>query len=228
MRFTRLLCLLLTAAILPSGAMASAGPPDQGELTKTYDFENLPVNCGFLVTTSGAYEDLVFPTPAYLAPCNTPNGTIGLVPSEFGAALREIRVQLPSAASAVSIETYLFDAGGDATLVGYDAEGAEVASVSNGMRGSWVALEVRGNGATIVEVGLRMPQLAVYLDNLTVTYGSADSGENPEEDPEELPAELPSENPATRADCTNGRWADYGFRNQGQCVSFVMTAKDSR
>lgn len=34
--------------------------------------------------------------------------------------------------------------------------------------------------------------------------------------------------PETKADCKNGGWAAYGFRNQGQCIRFVNTGKDSR
>ena len=32
----------------------------------------------------------------------------------------------------------------------------------------------------------------------------------------------------TADDCRDGGWADYGFRNQGQCIRFVNTGKDSR
>ncbi|HVM15714.1 MAG TPA: carboxypeptidase regulatory-like domain-containing protein [Egibacteraceae bacterium] len=38
----------------------------------------------------------------------------------------------------------------------------------------------------------------------------------------------PPANPTTRDDCKNGGWQDYGFRNQGQCIQFVNTGKDSR
>ncbi|HVM15715.1 MAG TPA: carboxypeptidase regulatory-like domain-containing protein [Egibacteraceae bacterium] len=38
----------------------------------------------------------------------------------------------------------------------------------------------------------------------------------------------PPANPTTRDDCKNGGWQDYGFRNQGQCLQFVNTGKDSR
>lgn len=34
--------------------------------------------------------------------------------------------------------------------------------------------------------------------------------------------------PATIQDCQNGGWAEYGFRNQGQCIRYVNTGKDSR
>ena len=32
----------------------------------------------------------------------------------------------------------------------------------------------------------------------------------------------------TKSDCKKGGYADYGFKNQGQCVRFVKTGKDSR
>jgi hypothetical protein len=31
-----------------------------------------------------------------------------------------------------------------------------------------------------------------------------------------------------KADCKEGGWAEFGFRNQGQCIRFVNTGKDSR
>ncbi|HVM14125.1 MAG TPA: carboxypeptidase-like regulatory domain-containing protein [Egibacteraceae bacterium] len=34
--------------------------------------------------------------------------------------------------------------------------------------------------------------------------------------------------PQSGEDCKNGGWQDYGFRNQGQCIQFVNTGKDSR
>jgi hypothetical protein len=32
----------------------------------------------------------------------------------------------------------------------------------------------------------------------------------------------------TKDDCKDGGWEDFGFRNQGQCIRFVNTGKDSR
>jgi hypothetical protein len=32
----------------------------------------------------------------------------------------------------------------------------------------------------------------------------------------------------TRADCVSGGWEEFGFKNQGQCVRFINTGKDSR
>ena len=34
--------------------------------------------------------------------------------------------------------------------------------------------------------------------------------------------------PKTKDDCKNGAWETFGFRNQGQCIRFVNTGKDSR
>lgn len=34
--------------------------------------------------------------------------------------------------------------------------------------------------------------------------------------------------PTTVDDCKNGGWAAYGFSNQGRCIQFVNTGKDSR
>ncbi len=38
----------------------------------------------------------------------------------------------------------------------------------------------------------------------------------------------PAADPQTVDDCKKGGWEQYGFRNQGQCVRFVQTGKDSR
>lgn len=40
--------------------------------------------------------------------------------------------------------------------------------------------------------------------------------------------EIAVEQPETKADCKQGGFADYGFRNQGQCIRYVNTGKDSR
>lgn len=40
--------------------------------------------------------------------------------------------------------------------------------------------------------------------------------------------EAPIENPESIKDCKKKGWKDYGFKNQGQCVMFVTTGKDSR
>lgn len=39
---------------------------------------------------------------------------------------------------------------------------------------------------------------------------------------------LITNDPATKADCMKGGWEAFGFKNQGQCIRFVNTGKDSR
>lgn len=56
------------------------------------------------------------------------------------------------------------------------------------------------------------------------TYISVDGGINM--DALELILQVPE--PETKNDCKKGGWEDYGFKNQGQCVRFVNTGKDSR
>ncbi|HMH85690.1 MAG TPA: hypothetical protein VK529_07080 [Gemmatimonadaceae bacterium] len=34
--------------------------------------------------------------------------------------------------------------------------------------------------------------------------------------------------PATKDECKNGGWVIFAFENQGQCVRFIETGKDSR
>jgi hypothetical protein len=42
------------------------------------------------------------------------------------------------------------------------------------------------------------------------------------------PFTVPSCDPETKNDCKDGGWEAYGFRNQGQCIRYVNTGKDSR
>jgi|GEM_PF-6364063 len=39
---------------------------------------------------------------------------------------------------------------------------------------------------------------------------------------------LVENNPTTKDDCKKGKWEDFDFKNQGQCIRFVETGKDSR
>lgn len=37
-----------------------------------------------------------------------------------------------------------------------------------------------------------------------------------------------NDDPVTKEDCKKGGWDEYGFKNQGQCIRFVVTGKDIR
>lgn len=43
-----------------------------------------------------------------------------------------------------------------------------------------------------------------------------------------IAAGIPAPAPEMKNDCKKGGWQDYGFKNQGQCIRFVNTGKDSR
>ena len=57
--------------------------------------------------------------------------------------------------------------------------------------------------------------------------GDDENGENGDET-ENGEDEEDNENPSVKEDCKNGGYADYNFRNQGQCIRYVNTGKDSR
>jgi hypothetical protein len=74
------------------------------------------------------------------------------------------------------------------------------------------------------------------FDNITLDppIGDSGTGETPNDPPPDDPppddppsADLPS-GPVSKADCMNGGWRGFDFKNQGQCVRFVETGKDTR
>lgn len=235
MRFERLSSLVLAALVMTAGNAMAAGPtPEAGDSTRVYTFDDLRVNCGWNVTTSGLYRDLEFPDLVHMAVCNTPNGSIGLVPSREGIVGRlEVRVGLPVPATAVSIDSYLYSIGEAPTLIAYDSTGVELGRSSNGAFSTWVTLEVQAGDTPIAEVGLLMPQLRTYLDNLTVVPAAVEPEPEPLPEPDEEstdeqePTPVPGD-PVVTSDCFRGGWEGFGFRNQGECVRFAQTGKDSR
>lgn len=52
--------------------------------------------------------------------------------------------------------------------------------------------------------------------------------EPPPTEPPSDPEPGPGIDPTTKDDCKKDGWTDFGFKNQGQCVRFVETGKDSR
>lgn len=63
-------------------------------------------------------------------------------------------------------------------------------------------------------IGSYNPNWSVFADGMTFNDTTYDFDVIP--------------NPETKDDCKNGGWAEYGFTNQGQCIRFVNTGKDSR
>jgi hypothetical protein len=73
-------------------------------------------------------------------------------------------------------------------------------------------------GAVILKAGSNWSGFVGNVDALTLNSTTWDF---------ELEAPAPTD-PATKDDCKNGGWESFGFRNQGQCIQFVNTGKDSR
>jgi hypothetical protein len=81
------------------------------------------------------------------------------------------------------------------------AGGLNILSISLVADGSWSAQATNGDGEQTIWVD------NTNIDGMVYTYDS---------------------NPAVADDCRDGGWADFGFRNQGQCIRFVNTGQDSR
>lgn len=231
MRLVTSVCLsLMTVAVTAGNVVAAAPLVEGGDTVVTYNFNDLSAtNCGMWGgTTSGLYQDLEFPSPTYMTVCSTQNGTNGLQPSAFAAGLVEVRVKLPSAAMSVSVESFLYQYGEAPTLIAYDSTGVELGRMSAGAMNIWSTLEVQAGDTPIAEIGLLLPQLVGYIDNLKVSYGLPAPPEPdvvPEPEPEPQPE---ATDPVSIADCRKAGWMEFGFRNQGQCVSFVRNGRDSR
>jgi len=73
-------------------------------------------------------------------------------------------------------------------------------------------------GAVILKAGSGWAGFDGNADALTINSDAYDF---------EFDAPAPTD-PVTKDDCKNGGWADFGFKNQGSCIQFVNTGKDSR
>jgi hypothetical protein len=69
----------------------------------------------------------------------------------------------------------------------------------------------------------------VEVDGFAMTYEEAPAPDDPPSgDPPAGDEGDAGSDPTSKDDCRKGGWTDFGFKNQGQCVRFVETGKDSR
>jgi hypothetical protein len=69
----------------------------------------------------------------------------------------------------------------------------------------------------------------IYIDDITKNVSVNDvEGQYDSEESGNARAYYLITNPETKNDCKKGGWQDYDFKNQGQCIRFVNTGKDSR
>lgn len=188
-------------------------------LTETHTFDELSPRCQFGDTLPNPYEGLTFETTPYFGACPGPNPsadtTVTLIPSNpttFGS-VTELMIDLPRPAAAASLDVYDYLTTGNLTLNAYDDAGNLVDSVTDTTDLAWVTLSVKGD---IRRLGIASDQGNTLIDNLSITFA-----------PEATPA-TPDDGPANAAACKKGGWSDFGFKNQGQCIRFVETGKDSR
>jgi len=206
---------VLDGAFVPSSALAvsTSQVTLAGGVVETHTFDDLPENCDFGVTLPNPYEGLAFQSTPYFAACVSPNETVAIIPADEGAfgAITEIMIDLPKAAVSASMDVYDLATDRDVTLNAYDAAGNLVGSATDPTDGTWVTLSVTGD---IHRLGIATDQGNTYLDNLTITY-APDAPDAPD-------------GPVDADACKKGGWSGFGFKNQGQCVRFVKTGKDSR
>lgn len=77
-------------------------------------------------------------------------------------------------------------------------------------------------------VSLSWDQIPAYhqFDNINLTFGTADP-QDPQDPPDPQDPQ-PKAGNQDKSACMKGGWEQMGFKNQGQCVRFVETGKDSR
>jgi hypothetical protein len=177
--------------------------------TITYTFDDVPPSCFFDAVLANPHEDLTFTVTPLYAACFSPNGTMAIIPADLARYLagdvpQETRIVLPFNASTASIEFYDFWTQ-NVVLNAYDASGTLLASGNATAFATWTTVSVSATG--IAQIGLVTRQANTYFDNLKITY---------------------KKDPTNKDQCKDGGWESYGFKNQGQCVRFVETGKDSR
>lgn len=178
-------------------------------LTVTHTFDELTPRCVFGDSLPNPYEGLSFESTPYYSACPSPNGTVAIVPANpKSVALAEIVIDLPRPAVSASVDIYDIDPSSDVTLNAYDGSGNLMASATNTTKGAWVTLTVTG---AMERLGIASGQGNTFLDNLSITS-----------------APTKPQNPTDKGQCKKGGWRGFGFRNQGQCVRFLETSKDSR
>lgn len=129
-----------------------------------------------------------------------------------------------AAATALAVDGKLWVAGGSTNNPDYAASLTDVVEIYDPATDTWatgVPMLTRRQAPQLARVGSAIHAIAGHgpTAGLTVheVFVSDEGGGDPG----------PS-NPASRDQCKAGGWVAFGFRNQGQCVRFVETGKDSR
>lgn len=180
--------------------------------TVVYDFTTLPrdpdVHCLAQnpFTAGGAladgFEGLTFLTAPDFGYCPT-GERWGLFPLQD---TDELLIQLPAAATSASLEYYGSARNPWLQLTAYQ-DALPVGQTVTPGQGFDVA-SVEAPSFNRIGIASSADEGYFYF-TLTVTYAGYG-------------------NPVRKDDCRSGGWQGFGFANQGQCVRFVETGKDSR
>ncbi len=120
----------------------------------------------------------------------------------------------PTVGSTTNFETATFSATNTPTHVQARGSGTQCPTTLAGLEeGS----TIRMFAISVGDTSANDTGLAGYLDNVIL----ATTGDTTIYDFEQAPLE-------NKEQCKTGGYADYGFRNQGLCIQFVNTGKDSR
>jgi len=181
-----------------------------------YDFEDLPVACVYNNILPNPYLDLTFTNTPYIGVCNTggapyPDGNF-LIPAYYAGSsidpylVTEHTIELPETAASVTVVDGMWYNAFDQSpsVEAHDGSGNLVGTMEWTDAGILETQTVTGSIASITIVS---QQAAFAIGDLSIEYGN---------------------DPETKDDCKKGGWEDYGFRNQGQCVRYIETGKDSR
>lgn len=87
---------------------------------------------------------------------------------------------------------------------------------------------VVGGNSWTVETQAGVASIAYTNSEAGTDVVTASAGDAPASDVSVNWVDEGSDDPETKQDCKKGGWKDYGFKNQGQCIKFVNTGKDSR
>jgi hypothetical protein len=108
-------------------------------------------------------------------------------------------------------ETFTID--GDTSIDGTTTLAETVAASCTPGSMENMDVEVRATYSTLDPFGSGPATVRIAAADGWAIHYSADFGQQ---------APPPPAGPTSREDCVNGGWQDYGFKNQGQCIAYVV------
>jgi len=193
----------------------ASGPSGEGSGTGSSVDENVdfsPWLCGPFEDNPAVSVDGSCDTTAPVVTIESPNdgdvvvGTVDVVGSVLDENLGQYNVSLYEAGADVNDSSLRLD---EQTVYGGEVSSATLWSFDS---------SVYADG--LYQIRLAARDLAGNTDLSTPEVGGDDSVHV-------IEIEIDND-PVQKNECKKGGWEDFGFKNQGQCVKYVNTGKDSR